>query len=322
MPKVDSLYKVKWWLRSMHISTIWASQFRKKPKLVLVRKRVELDDGDFIDIDESRHGNKRAVLLLHGLEGSSKSRYMQNMASTFINDKWDAILMNHRSCSGEDNRLYSCYHSGKSDDLNRILNHINNAYNYESIVTIGFSLGGNVSLKYLGESWLKPDNLKACISISPPIDLEACGVALNSRKNWVYARTFLSTMRKKLEAKLTKFPDKDSGQLERVKTLYDFDNEYTGPAHNFGDAQGYYDNCSSKPFIKNITLPTLILLAKNDSFMQSSCYPYDIVATLKNVYLETPEYGGHVGFVQKGTYYQEERALSFVHSILNGLDFK
>lgn len=323
MPKVDSLYQVNWWLKSMHISTIWASQFRKSPDLNLVRNRIELEDGDFIDLDEYRHGHKRLVLLLHGLEGNSKSRYMKNMASKFINNKWDAILMNHRSCSGEDNRLFSCYHSGKSDDLHRILKVINKSYDYDSIVIIGFSLGGNISLKYLGESWGKPDNLKACVSISPPIDLEACGKALNSKENWLYARTFLLTMRKKLELKLQKFPDKDLGQLQRVKNLYDFDNEYTGPAHNFGDAQGYYDTCSSKPFIKNITLPTLILIAKNDSFMRASCYPDDIVEYLPNVYLETPDYGGHVGFVQKGEYYyQEERAFMFVESIMKGEDFK
>lgn len=282
-----------------------------------------MDDGDFIDLDEYRTGKKQVVLLLHGLEGNSDSRYMKNMASKFIEDGWDAILMNHRSCSGEDNRLFSCYHSGKSDDLNRILKYINQTYNYESLVIIGFSLGGNVSLKYLGETWEKPNNLKACVSISPPIDLGACGVALNSTENWVYAKTFLATMRKKLATKLEKFPEKDSGQLSRVKNLHDFDNEYTGPAHNFGDAQGYYDTCSSKPFIKNITLPTLIILAKNDSFMRASCYPYEIVEELDNVYLETPKYGGHVGFVQNGKYYyQEDRALDFVHAIMNGIDFK
>ena len=307
----------------MHVSTIWASQFRKSPSLDLKRKRVELDDGDFIDLDEYRTGKKQVVLLLHGLEGNSDSRYMKNMASKFIEDGWDAILMNHRSCSGEDNRLFSCYHSGKSDDLNRILKYINQTYNYESLVIIGFSLGGNVSLKYLGETWEKPNNLKACVSISPPIDLGACGVALNSTENWVYAKTFLATMRKKLATKLEKFPEKNSGQLSRVKNLHDFDNEYTGPAHNFGDAQGYYDTCSSKPFIKNITLPTLIILAKNDSFMRNSCYPYEIVEELDNVYLETPKYGGHVGFVQNGKYYyQEDRALDFVHAIMNGIDFK
>ncbi len=323
MPKVDSLYQCKWWLRNMHISTIWASQFRSSPRLNLTRNRVELEDGDFIDLDEYRRGNNKVVLLLHGLEGNSNSKYMKNMASKFINNEWDAILMNHRSCSGEDNRLFSCYHSGKSDDLHQILNTINALYTYDSIVVIGFSLGGNVSLKYLGEDWIKPKNLKACVSISPPIDLEACGKALNSDENWIYAKTFLATMRKKLELKLQKFPSQDSGQLARVKNLHDFDNEYTGPAHNFGNAQGYYDTCSSKPFIKHITIPTLILVAKNDSFMRVSCYPYEIVEKLPNVYLETPEYGGHVGFIRKGKYYyQEERAYMFVQSIINGEDFK
>lgn len=306
----------------MHISTIWASQFRKSPQLSLKRTRVELDDGDFIDLDAHQNGSNQLVLLLHGLEGNSDSRYMKHMASMFIKEGWDAILMNHRSCSGEDNRLFSCYHSGKSDDLNRILNYITKTTNYDSIVLIGFSLGGNLSLKYLGENWKKPKNLKACVSISPPIDLGACGNALNSRKNWVYAQTFLSTMRKKLELKLQKFPEQDHGQLKRVKNLHDFDNEYTGPAHNFGNAQGYYDNCSAKYFIKNITLPTLIILAKNDSFMQAPCYPYDLVESMEKVYLETPEYGGHVGFVQSGgVYYQEERALSFVNAILNNKAF-
>lgn len=303
----------------MHISTIWASQFRYSPKLDLIRTRVELDDGDFIDIDVSQNGRDKLVVLLHGLEGNSNSRYMKNMAAKFLGEKWDAILVNHRSCSGEDNRLFSCYHSGKSDDLNRIIKYINTKYYYESIVIIGFSLGGNLSLKYLGESWEKPDNLKACVSISPPIDLGACGNALNSNRNWVYARTFLNTMRKKLALKLEKFPNEDTGQLQRINNLYDFDNEYTGPAHDFGDAQGYYDHCSSKPFIKNIGIPTLIILAKNDSFMQKPCYPYGIVKEMKSVYLETPQYGGHVGFIQKGRYYyQEDRAFQFVNSILKG----
>ena len=323
MPIIDSLYKPKWWFRNTHFSTIWASQFRYCPELDLKRKRVELEDGDFIDLDcYQEKKSDQLVLLLHGLEGNSESRYMRNMASKFIQENYDAILMNHRSCSGEDNRLFSCYHSGKSDDLNRIIQYINKKYNYKTIIIIGFSLGGNVSLKYLGESWVKPKNLKACISISPPIDLGACGKALNSSKNWLYSKDFLRTMKKKLQLKLEKFPEKDTGQLDRVKSLHDFDNEYTGPAHNFGDAQGYYDQCSSKPFIQNIKIPTLILLAKNDSFMQQSCYPYDIVDKMKSVYLETPLYGGHVGFVQKGKYYyQEDRAYAFVNSVLKDKDF-
>ena len=323
MPKIESKYKALGWFRNMHISTIWASQFRSTPSLTLKRNRVELIDGDFIDLDEHRSGNDRLVLLLHGLEGNSESRYMQNMAHHFILEKWDAILMNHRSCSGEDNRLFSCYHSGKSDDLNSILSYITDTYTYKTIVVIGFSLGGNVALKYLGESWKKPEELKACISISPPIDLGACGLALNSSKNWVYAKTFLKTMRVKLKNKLEKYPEYNTGQLSRVKNLHDFDNEYTGPAHNFGDAQGYYDTCSSKYVIHNITIPTLILLARNDSFMGQSCYPEDVVSQLEHVYLETPKHGGHVGFVQPGkTYYQEERALEFVNAILKQQSFK
>lgn len=324
MPLIQTKYKPNWFFKNMHLSTIWASQFRKTPKILLNRLRVELDDGDFIDLDEHRNGKNKLVLLLHGLEGHSKSKYMLNMAHTYINEGYDVILMNHRSCSEEDNRLFSCYHSGKSDDLNRILTFINNTYDYKSILLIGFSLGGNICLKYLGEKWIKPKNLKLCITISPPIDLEACGKALNSRKNWIYSRVFLSTMKKKLINKLLKFPEKNNGQLSRIKSLYDFDNEYTGPAHNFVNAQGYYDQCSAKPFIKNITVPTYILLAKNDSFMQKKCFPISIVKQLENVYLEIPNWGGHVGFVQnkKGVYYQETRALDFTNSFFNNKKFR
>ncbi|MGB0870661.1 MAG: YheT family hydrolase [Flavobacteriales bacterium] len=313
MPILQSKYNPKWIFRNMHISTIWASQFRKTPKLKLNRIQVELKDGDFIHLDSHLKHNKKLVLLLHGLEGHSLSKYMQSMAQIFINSGYDAILMNHRSCSGVDNRLYSCYHSGKSDDLNEIITYINKTYDFNSINLVGFSLGGNVCLKYLGEHWNKPSNLKACVSISPPIDLEACGKALNQPKNWIYAQTFLRTMRKKLRLKLEKFPENNNGQMDRVKNLHDFDNEYTGPAHGFGNAQGYYDHCSSKDIIKNIKLPTYILIAQNDSFMQKPCYPYSTISNMENVFLETPKYGGHVGFVlTKGNYHHENVALDFI----------
>jgi len=313
MPIIQSKYNPNWFFRNMHISTIWASQFRKTPKLKLERHQVELNDGDFIHLDTHLKQNKKLIILLHGLEGNSKSKYMQSMAHLFIKSQYDVVLMNHRSCSGEDNRLFSCYHSGKSDDLNEIITYINDKYSYNSIYIIGFSLGGNICLKYLGEYWTKPKNLKACVSISPPIDLEACGFALNLPKNWIYAQTFLKTMRKKLQLKLQKFPEHNKGQLERVNNLHDFDNEYTGPAHGFGNAQGYYDNCSSKGIIKNITIPTYILVAQNDSFMEKPCYPYETVNKMPNVFLETPKYGGHVGFVYfRGNYHHENIAMDFI----------
>lgn len=318
MPIIQSEYNCPFWAKNTHISTIWAAKFRKKHPIHLKRQRIELKDGDFIDIDYKTNKNKKAILLLHGLEGNSNRTYMQNMARLFSENKYDIFLMNHRSCSGEDNRLYSCYHSGKSDDLKEIIAFLNTNYKYNNLGLIGFSLGANVILKYLGEEKENtPKNLTAAFCVSPPVDLEACNKALHLPKNKLYAQDFFKTMYKKLEQKLNKFPEKNTGQLNRVKNLFDFDEEYTGPAHGYKNAKGYYTNCSSKKFIPLITLPTYILMAKNDSFLLENCYPTQEAQKNKFVDLEIPTHGGHVGFILSNKeYYSENKALSYFKNLI------
>jgi predicted alpha/beta-fold hydrolase len=318
MPIIASEYKSPWWAKNQQVATIWPAKFRIKQRLKTQRERFELNDGDFIDVDFKEQGNNKAVILFHGLEGNAHRTYMRNMAVLFYKNNWDVFLVNHRSCSGEDNRLFSCYHSGKSDDLHEIFDLLQKKHPQKQWGLIGFSLGANMILKYSGNSgFSKPNSLLGSVCISPPVDLGACNIALHQRKNWIYHQTFFRTMFKKLKLKLRKFPEKDTGQLKRIKTLFDFDEEYTGPAHGFGNAQGYYDTCSSFEDFSTIDLPTYVLMAQNDSFLLPECFPKEFAQNNKNIFLEIPQHGGHVGFAQNNkVYYSERKALEFLESLV------
>lgn len=316
MPLVSSSYQPPLLFRNGHIATIYSAKLRKAPKVAQNRFRIHTSDGDFMDIDYSRSTtpSNQAAILLHGLEGHAQRSYMQGQAHVLIHNGWDVFAVNYRGCSGETNRVYASYNAGKTDDLEAVVNHVLELDRYQSIALIGFSLGGNLLLKYLGERDTVPSEIRTAVAISTPVDLKASLQALEQWYNYVYRTSFLINLRKKYRLKMSNFPDKmHPSDLKKIRSLKAFDDIYTAPAHGFTDAYDYYKKNSSLQFLPNISIPILIINALNDSFLTENCYPFTLGETSKNIYLETPKFGGHVGFHKTDKrYYSEERALRFL----------
>lgn len=316
MPILKSNYKPPIIFRNYHLSTIYASMIRKVPHISQSRERLELEDGDFIDIDWSyAKSSDKVVIILHGLEGNSQRPYVKGMAHKFLGDGWDVAAVNLRGCSGELNRLFRSYNAGASEDLKAVLDHILKMKKFSIITLIGFSLGGNLMLKYLGEGNNVPQEIKAAVAISTPCDLYLSLKRLEELQNILYSKRFVNKLKKQLQLRGSKFPDKISTRdIAGCKSLYAIDELYTGKAHGFQNARDYYDKCSALNFIPNIKLPTLLINAKNDAFLSANSSPEKMAEINPFFYLETPKYGGHVGFIQKGnSTYAEDRALEFLN---------
>ncbi|MGB8705671.1 MAG: alpha/beta fold hydrolase [Gillisia sp.] len=318
MPVIKSAYSAPFVFHNYHLSTIYASQLRKAPKLQQKRQRLELQDSDFIDVDWSYAKDRqksKLLLILHGLEGNAQRPYILGMAAIFNNDGWDVAAVNLRGCSGEINRLYRSYNAGASEDLQEIIHLIQKKNKYRILAAVGFSLGGNLLLKYLGEGNLLPSEFKAAAAISTPCDLYGSLRELEKPGNMIYARRFVKKLKKQLEIRNRKFPEKlSTEEIARCKTLLQIDDLYTSRAHGYKDAKDYYKRSSSLQFLPGIQLPVLLLNAQNDSFLSDSCYPYKLAEENAHLFLETPKYGGHVGFLQyKKETYAEQRALRFIN---------
>ena len=317
MPLISSTYKPKGVFKNGHFATIYSAKLRPIPKLKQQRERLKLDDGDFLDIDFSfsKKKTQKIAIILHGLEGNAQRRYIKGQALQLTKTGWDVAAVNFRGCSGEPNNLFASYNAGKTEDLDAVVKFLQDKNKYTTISLLGFSLGGNLMLKYLGEQEMISKEIKKAVAISTPLNLKGTLESLSNFDNWIYRTSFLHNLRKKLNIKAKQFPDKMSAAaVKQVKSLLDFDNVYTAPAHGFKDAYDYYKQNSSKQFLPNITIPVLILNAKNDSFLTADSYPYKIAQNSKNIYLETPEYGGHVGFHQTNKiYYSEKRAANFLN---------
>lgn len=319
MPIIQSAYKPPFLFRQSDFSTIYSGKIRSVSGVIQKRERLELPDGDFLDIDWSYSGQKtnRCVIILHGLEGSAQRPYVLGTAKLFNQNGFDACAMNFRGCSGEDNRLLSSYHSGKSSDLEEVVKNVIHS-GYTEIVIKGFSMGGNISLYYAGTHQL-PKEVKAIIAVSTPCDLKGTSERLHQKRNWIYAQRFLITLKQKAREKFKQFPDKlVISEINSVKTLKDFDDLYTSKLNGFANAEDYYQKCSSLTVLSQITKPTLLLNAQNDSFLSESCFPKEIAEKMPHFYLETPQYGGHVAFYDsENVYYNEKRALQFCTEMVN-----
>lgn len=319
MPILKSTYSPPFIFRNYHLSTIYASMLRKVPPIRQSRERIELEDGDFIDIDWSFFEtvpSDKLVVILHGLEGNSQRPYVMGMVHKFLNAGWDAAAVNLRGCSGEINRLYRSYNAGASEDLKAVLDHVLRVKNYTTITLVGFSLGGNLMLKYLGEGNTIHKVIEAAVAISTPCDLYKSLKRLEEPQNFLYSRRFVNKLKKQLHLRGSKFPSNLSArEISECRSLYAIDELYTGKAHGFKNARDYYKRSSALNFIPYIGIPTLLINAKNDSFLSSNSSPVEMAKANRFFYLETPEYGGHVGFIQKKkSTYAEDRALEFISS--------
>ncbi|MCU0359048.1 MAG: alpha/beta fold hydrolase [Cyclobacteriaceae bacterium] len=300
-----------------HLETIFPALARRVAIAPYQRERITTPDDDFLDLDWLKQGSDKLVVLSHGLEGNTTRAYVKGMARAVFGKGYDVVAWNYRGCSGEMNRQLRFYHSGATDDLDTVLQHINQKTAYREIVLIGFSLGGNMTLKYLGEERLRPNNIIKAIVFSVPLDLHASCIQISKRENWLYAKRFLKSLKKKVADKAAHRKELDTRGLSRIKTLMDFDNYFTGPLHGFQDAIDYYTRCSAIRFISNITVPALVVNALNDPFLSRECFPTDMLQNHPYVKLETPENGGHVGFTQfngNGLYWSEVRTLAFLEN--------
>ena len=313
------MQQAPWYLPNGHFQTIIPSLLRQPARVKYTRQRINTPDGDFLDLDWAFTRNKKfssqpLIIISHGLEGDSQRPYVKGMAKAFLVEGYDVLAWNYRGCSGEPNHKVRFYHSGATEDLATVLEH---AYknNYEQIILLGFSLGGNLTLKYAGEQQenISP-KIKAAIAISTPVDLSGSSSELAKPHNRIYELRFLRNLRKKLHAKLAKIPDAyDIDKFKEIKSLKDFDDVYTSKLHGYTDAEDYYSQCNSLQVLAQINIPTLLLNAKNDPFLSEKCFPNKEFANHPYVNVEITEVGGHVGFsMGNGKYYSEERAVEFV----------
>lgn len=313
MPLVSSQHKSPFYLFNGHLQTIIPSLFRQVEGVPYERERLLTPDDDFLDVDWSRVGSDKLLVLSHGLEGDSERPYIQGMVKAFNQQGVDAMAWNYRSCSGEPNQLLRSYHLGASDDLDFVLRHALKSGRYHTVYLVGFSAGGNITLKYLGENPAEvPAQVKRAAVFSVPVDLK--GSAQKIPK--VYTQRFLKSLGRKLEQKRRMYPDYvDLDDYHLLRSFPEFDDRYTAPMHGFKSAEDYYARASSRQFLKNIRIPTLLVNAKNDPFLSEACYPVQEAQENPCFYLEMPEEGGHVGFTEnfrKDLYYSEARALRFL----------
>ena len=311
-------------LKNGHVHTIYPTLFRPRPKAVPVRERIDTPDGDFLDIDwhlADAPGPKPVAIISHGLEGNARKKYPLGMARHMNQLGFDAVCLNFRCCSGSPNRLPRLYHSGITDDLDTVVRHAAKK-GYECIFLIGFSIGGNQTLKYLGEDPNRvPEQVRAEVSFSVPCDLAGSACRLDSTANRFYLPYFMKGLRYKIRIKAGMFPSLlDCRDLHKVRTFHEFDNRFTAPMNGFRNAEDYYSRASCKQFLKNIRVPSLIVQANDDPFLSSSCYPHQEAGKNAYLFLEIPRYGGHVGFHLPGReniYWSEYRAEEFLLCFLS-----
>ena len=318
MPIINSTYKAPIFFKNGYVSTVYSGLVRRV-SMAQNRERILLFDEDFLDLDWSYSNgpSNKLLILLHGLEGNGQRPYMLGTAKLFNNNGFDAVCVNFRGCSGEDNLKYRSYHSGATDDLEDILSHIISTKKYSEIYLKGFSLGGNLLLKYLGERTVVPSQIKGAIAVSVPCHLYGSCKELHAFKNRPYHDNFKMYLVKRLRVKQKRHEDKLSiEEINSIKTLKDFDDVYTSKAHGFKDALDYYDKASSLQYLPYIKTPTLILNALNDSFLSPECYPVKEAKENPSLFLEMPNHGGHVGFHLYAKYYfNEKRALDFIQNL-------
>ena len=313
MPVNDADYRAPTWLPGGHLQTLVPRYIRR---LTLTGEPVDIDlpDGDRLHAELYRSPEPDAPLLIlsHGLEGSARSGYILGTTRAALARGWSVLAWNLRSCGDQLNRTPRIYHSGCSDDLDAIISWATGA-GFPRLHLGGFSLGGNVTLKWLGEQGeaARERGVEAAATASVPLDLLACVLTLERRGNWLYHKHFVRSMKRRLKAKASQFPGHfDLQRLKQMKTLWALDEHYTAPLNGFRDAADYYARCSSRFFLRDIRVPTLLVTARNDPFFNDRCFPTEEAEAHDHLIFEAPRTGGHVGFWQgPGDWWLERRFL-------------
>ena len=294
----NSRFKANGALKNSHFSTIYPLvKLTKGFTAALDREVIHLEDGDFLEVDYYRAGNQKLLLLAHGLEGSSRQRYMLYMIDYFSKNGYDICSINFRSCSGKMNKTARLYHSGEIQDFSHIIDLLSQQYNH--IELSGFSMGGNIILRYLGQMGDKlPAIVKKAAVFSVPIDLGDCSKQLSSGFNKVYTEYFMKSLRKKVDHLNSTFPELKLPHSKSLKNFPQFDSLITAPLFDFKSADDYYYNASSIRSLDKIQIDTLLVNAANDPFLGKKCFPVEQLKNHPKVSLEVPQWGGHVGFFE------------------------
>jgi len=318
-------YRPARWLKGPNAMTVFGAVLRPWPRPRLERERWELPDGDFLDVDRLAGPSPRAPLLLvcHGLEGSSRAAYVRGLVARARERGMGVLALNFRSCSGSPNRLPRFYHSGETGDLALVVERVAAERPGRPLLLCGFSLGGNVVVKYLGERKDRlPGEVAGAAVISVPFDLARCAAALDGPGfwNWVYRERFLRGLRRKALLLLRRFPGLlDEGAVRGSGTFRAFDGTVTAPLHGFGSAEDYYTRSSSRGFVAGVRRPLLAISALDDPLVPPDSLPFEEAGANPFVTLLATPAGGHVGFVSGGPlrpfHWAEARAIEFLASV-------
>jgi len=292
-------YAAPRWLPGGHAQTIYASRLRgAAPRLR--RERVDTHDGDFWDFDwlDAPSPGAPVVALFHGLEGGAGSHYARALLRALAARGYAGVIPHFRGCGGEANRLPRAYHSGDFEEVDALLHPIRaRIAPARPLYAVGVSLGGSALLNWLGrEEHRARERVAAAAAVSAPIDLTAAGIAIGRGLNVVYTRHFLASLKPKSLAMASRFPGRlDAARIRRVRSMWEFDDVVTAPLHGFAGADDYWRRASSRPWLRGVRVPTLVLNARNDPFIPAESLPGPAEAG-EHVRLEQPAEGGHAGF--------------------------
>lgn len=304
------------WLRSSHVQTLLPNLLRPRHPIPLRRERMELPDGDFLDLDWAPSADGPLVILFHGLEGSSRSPYAAGLMHRMHELGFQALTMHFRGCGGEPNRLPRSYYAGDTGDMAWLVEHLAGRFPGRPVAAIGVSLGGNALLKWLGETG-EANPLSAAVAISVPFDLDKAARRMERGLSRLYQGYLVGRLRRSTQAKCRRMPlPIDCAALPRLRTFREFDDAVTARLHGFRDVDDYYGQCSCRQYLRGIRIPTLILHAADDPFMSPDVIPTE--AELSSfVHLDLARHGGHVGFMDGwGSYWLERRVPGWLQQSL------
>lgn len=299
--EISNEFKPAWWCRGAHFQTIYGGLFRTNPKIPLRQERFKTPDGDFLDLDRlDGPQNSPVVVILHGLGSSAEAPYVHSLLNQIRKADWQAVAINARGSGKEPNRLKEIHHGGKTEDLDSVVSHLIETEHMETIYLVGYSLGGNIILKWLGEKGPSlPKEVKKAVAVSVPYDLAKA--AQNLDRGWnqkVYARVLLNTLKKQALEKEKQFPGiVDVEKVKEAHTFQIFDREVTARLNGFKDENDYWIRSSSVYYLKLIKVPVLLVHAANDPFLPVKNLPLEIIKQSPNLKLLLTSDGGHLGFI-------------------------
>lgn len=305
------------WQFNGHLQTLVPNVVRRVGGVRYERERLELPDGDFVDLDWVEQKSKKLIILTHGLEGNSNRVYVRGMAKIFASQGWNVLAWHFRSCSGEMNRSMQLYHHGDLGDLEAVIAHALRTRDFRQVALVGFSTGGAMVLRLAGKQrGHLPEPVQVAVGISVPCDVGGCADRLDLAANLIYRTKFRRRLIRKYRAKAALFPGVlDLKKLPETKKWRDFDHHFFAPLHGFDEIKDFYEQASCTPFLSGIRVPALLLNAKNDPILTPACSPYHLAEKHPWLSLETPAQGGHCGFQSPGHsawMWSEKRTLQFV----------